>query len=74
MAQVYDNHCAEGLSQFITGFTLSGFCGSLPGLSSEGCEFLLRHFQYVISGNYVAVLCVQCWGLQTLLSGLRVYV
>ena len=44
-------------AMFITGFTLSVFCGLLPGLSGEKCE-LLRNFQYVISGNYVAVFCV----------------
>ena len=44
-------------AMFITGFTLSVFCGLLPGLSGEKCE-LLRNFQYVISGNYLAVLCV----------------
>ena len=57
MAQVYENLCAEGLRHFITGFTLSGFGGHIAVLSSEGCEILLRNFQYVISGNNVAV-CV----------------
>ena len=71
MAQVYDNLYAEGLTQFITGFTLARFCERLPGLSREGWELLLRNFQYVISGNYVAVLCVYYWGYQTLLSRLR---
>jgi hypothetical protein len=58
MSQVYDNLCAEGMTQFITGLTLTGFCGRLPGLSREDCELFLQNFQYVISGNYVAVLCV----------------
>jgi hypothetical protein len=53
VAQVCDNVCAEGLTHFITGFTLSGFCGRLPGLSREHCEFFLQNFQYVISGNFV---------------------
>jgi hypothetical protein len=43
---------------FVTDFTLSGFCGLLPGLSGENCELLLRNYQYVISGNYVAVVFV----------------
>jgi len=55
---VYDNLCAEGLTEFIAGFTLSGNCGRLPALSSEGRELLLRNLQYVISSNNVVVLCV----------------
>jgi len=58
MVQVYDNLCAERLTQFIRGFTSPGFCGCLPGLSSEDGVFLLRNLQYVISGNSVAVLCM----------------
>jgi len=61
MDQVYENLCAEGLRYCMKGFTLSGFYEHIPVLSSEGWE-LLRNFQYVISGNNVAVLCVQQWG------------
>jgi hypothetical protein len=46
-------------AMFVTGFTLSVFCGLLPGLSGVNCELLLRNFQYVISGNYLAVLCAR---------------
>jgi len=63
MVQVYDNLCAEGLTEFITGFTLSGICGRLPGLSSVGRELLLRNLQYVISSNNVVVLCVCSSGI-----------
>ena len=58
MAQVYDNLCAAGLTHFIEGFTMPGFCARLPELSREDCEFFLQNLQYVISANYVAVLCV----------------
>ena len=63
MTYVYENLCAEGLRHFITGFSSSRFCGHIPGLSSEDGELLLRNFQYVISGNSVAVLCVYSSGV-----------
>jgi hypothetical protein len=55
MVQVFDHLCAEGLGQFITGFTLSAFCGRLQWPSIEDCELLLRNSQLVISSNSVAV-------------------
>ena len=63
MVQVYDNLCAEGLTEFITGFTLSRFCVHTPALSSEDYEFFLRNLQYVISSNNVVVLCVCSSGI-----------
>jgi hypothetical protein len=56
MAKVFDNLCAEGLMQFVTGFILSDFVGGF-----QGCHVRIANFFYKISSMLFPVIMSRCY-------------